>query len=90
MALSFRPERDGGQNGRIYGSVLFWVGLGWGEREGNDQNILCGNTGSYIHNTSVRGTVKVGSLIGIWRDGKKKKSASLCKNLYEKKESIEE
>lgn len=45
--------------------MLFWRELEWGEGEGNDENILCGNTVSYIHNTSVLGTVEVGSVVGI-------------------------
>lgn len=58
-------------------SILDGIGMGrWGgegERVGNDQNILYGNIVSYIHNTSVRSAVKIGSLIGIWFDGKEKK-----------------
>lgn len=60
--------------------ALFYFGWDWdeemggeGERVGNDQNILYGNIVSYIHNTSVRSAVKIGSLIGIWFDGKEKK-----------------
>lgn len=78
MAPSFRPERDGGQTGEFM--ALFYFGWDWdgemggeGERVGNDQNILYGNIVSYIHNTSVRSAVKIGSLIGIWFDGKEKK-----------------
>lgn len=47
-------------------TVLFWMGSGWGKGEGNDQNILCGNSASQIHNTSVRGAGEAGALVGIW------------------------